>query len=427
MNMRKCLLSIIITCSILLILDLMVYTMYKTYNAEVPVQRSEGSSHVVNRVATKRIIKKGKVESYQIAVNRSFPINRTDLLSENPQCTFNKSRNRLRNFFGAINIKELPVYVDKNFLRNKKLMEFAQPFGFKEVDTHVMHVLQYVTQSSLPLELETKSCLRCVVIGNSGILRNSLLGEVIDNFDVIIRMNDAPTAHFGKDVGSRTTIRLAYPESAFRQKENYGPNWQMVIIAYKPMDLIWLHTVVQGKTMKTGEGFWKKIAKAVHKSPEEIRLLNPEVLQTGAELIGSTIEADNKNKNVPTTGFIGITMALKMCDEVSVAGFGYDIDKPKSHLHYYDGLTMDVMKRFSTHNVNQESKIMYKMVEQGIIHDITGAIKVYNPQQRGKLQDSQQRDNTTHRMETNNKTHSRETTQPIAERQHNKTHSRETT
>lgn len=386
MNVKKCLLSIIVICSVLLLLDVMMYTLYRrqAVQEDHAVKDEAGNSYSVNRGAPRKVKRKSKVESFHIAAKRSFPINRTDMLSLNPQCTPNKSRNRLRNFFGDIDLIDLPLYVDKKFLKNAKVMDYAQPFGFKDVDSHVMHVLQFMKQSSLPTELDTKSCLRCVVIGNSGIMKNSLLGDVIDNFDVIIRMNDAPVAHFEKDVGKRTTIRLAYPESAFRQKENYGPDWQLVIIAYKPLDLVWLHTVVQGKIMKSEGGFWKKIAKAVYKKPDELRLLNPEVLQVGAELMGNMIEADNKNKNVPTTGFIGITMALKMCDEVSVAGFGYDIDKPKSHLHYYDGLTMDVMKGFYTHDVNLETRTMVRMVEQGVIHDITGAIKEYQKPKRTK-------------------------------------------
>lgn len=317
-----------------------------------------------------------KVESFLNETDRTFLIDREDLLSEHPQCQPSKSRNRLRNFFGPVNISELPLFADKNFMNNVKLTRFAQPFGFKEVEGPVMHVLNLLPRTSLPKELNKKSCLRCVVVGNSGIMKNTRLGDVIDNFDIIIRMNDAPVIHFEKDVGSRTTIRLAYPESTFRQKENFSPDWLLAIIVYKPLDIVWLYTVVQGKTMKTQEGFWKKIAYAVHKKPEEVRLLSPEVLQMGAELIGNMVAEDTKNKHVPTTGFIAITMALKMCDEVSVVGFGYDTSKPKSHLHYYDGLTMDVVKKFGTHDVSQETKTLHKLVEQGIIHDITGGIKV---------------------------------------------------
>lgn len=52
---------------------------------------------------------------------------------------------------------------------------------------------------------------------------NSSLGGVINNYDVVIRLNNVPVACYNGDVGSKSTIHLFYSELAhFDPKiENY--------------------------------------------------------------------------------------------------------------------------------------------------------------------------------------------------------------
>lgn len=37
-------------------------------------------------------------------------------------------------------------------------------------------------------------------------------------------------------------------------------------------------------------------------------------------------------------------MALQLCDQVSLAGFGYDMKHPEARLHYYETIRMATMK-----------------------------------------------------------------------------------
>ena len=39
-----------------------------------------------------------------------------------------------------------------------------------------------------------------------------------------------------------------------------------------------------------------------------------------------------------------MVLALQLCDQVSLAGFGYDMRHPGARLHYYETLRMDAMK-----------------------------------------------------------------------------------
>jgi len=53
-------------------------------------------------------------------------------------------------------------------------------------------------------------------------------------------------------------------------------------------------------------------------------------------------------QNIPTLGTVAITMALHNCDEVAVAGFGYDMNTPHAPLHYYETVKMSAIKEVSS-------------------------------------------------------------------------------
>ncbi|KAI2663214.1 CMP-N-acetylneuraminate-beta-1,4-galactoside alpha-2,3-sialyltransferase [Labeo rohita] len=128
------------------------------------------------------------------------------------------------------------------------------------------------------------------------------------------------------------------------------------------------------------EGFWKSVARFVPRGPEDIRILNPYFIQeaafkfiglphnngvmgkghaggvSGAGLVRRVSLCGDKtftlrlvspasvDQNIPTLGTVAITMALHNCDEVAVAGFGYDMSNPHAPLHYYEKLMMSAIK-----------------------------------------------------------------------------------
>lgn len=47
---------------------------------------------------------------------------------------------------------------------------------------------------------------------------------------------------------------------------------------------------------------------------------------------------------VPTLGASALVMALQLCDQVSLAGFGYDMQHPGARLHYYENIRMEAIK-----------------------------------------------------------------------------------
>ena len=59
-------------------------------------------------------------------------------------------------------------------------------------------------------------------------LRAKGLGKTIDKFPIVIRVNRAPIIGFERDVGSRTDIRVLYPESAPKNEWMYK-GWTVLL------------------------------------------------------------------------------------------------------------------------------------------------------------------------------------------------------
>ena len=57
-------------------------------------------------------------------------------------------------------------------------------------------------------------------------------------------MNNAPVSGFERDAGSRTTIRLMYPEGAPHSPREYLHTPLVVLVVFKSLDLDWLTSII---------------------------------------------------------------------------------------------------------------------------------------------------------------------------------------
>ncbi|XP_006786835.1 ST3 beta-galactoside alpha-2,3-sialyltransferase 3b isoform X2 [Neolamprologus brichardi] len=272
--------------------------------------------------------------------------------------------------------KLAPMFLDRNFKRLSKVNNYLPPFGFKTQERIIDSILTITKNYGLGEELDSLSCKRCIVVGNGGILSNKSLGSRIDEYDVVVRLNEALVKGYGKDVGTKTTIRITYPEGAIQNPENYEQDSLFVLSAFKPLDFKWLRQMVYKEKMRGTDGFWKSVAQSVPREPTEMRILNPYFIQEAAfQFIGLPFNNGLMGKgNIPTLGTVAITMALHNCDEVAVAGFGYDMNKPYAPLHYYESVKMSAIKESWTHNISKEKEFLRKLVKANVIKDLTNGI-----------------------------------------------------
>ncbi|XP_053083725.1 ST3 beta-galactoside alpha-2,3-sialyltransferase 3b isoform X4 [Pangasianodon hypophthalmus] len=273
-------------------------------------------------------------------------------------------------------VKPAPMFLDLNFKRLAKVHNYLPPFGLKTQDKIIDTILTATKTYGLSPELDRLSCKRCIVVGNGGILANKSLGSHIDEYDIVVRLNQAPVSGYTRDVGSKTTMRITYPEGAFQKPDHYEKDSLFVFLAFKPIDFKWLKYMIFKEKWQGTDGFWKSVAQRVPKEPSEMRILNPYFIQEAAfQFIGLPLNNGLMGKgNIPTLGTVAITMALHNCDEVAVAGFGYDMNTPHAPLHYYESVKMSAIKESWTHNISKEKEFLQKLVKASVITDLTKGI-----------------------------------------------------
>ncbi|XP_042086572.1 type 2 lactosamine alpha-2,3-sialyltransferase isoform X4 [Ovis aries] len=159
--------------------------------------------------------------------------------------------------------------------------KFDLPYGIRASATYFRLALWKLPNCDLFDEFDNVPCKKCVVVGNGGILKNKTLGEKIDSYDVIIRMNNGPVLGHEEEVGRRTTFRLFYPESVFSDPNHSDPNTTVILTAFKPLDLKWLLELLTGGKINPN-GFWKEPALNLIYKPYQIRILDPYITRMAA-------------------------------------------------------------------------------------------------------------------------------------------------
>ncbi|XP_056295896.1 lactosylceramide alpha-2,3-sialyltransferase [Pseudoliparis swirei] len=262
------------------------------------------------------------------------------------------------------------------------LFRYSPPFGFRGLGAKVEDLLSQLPDSdSAPQEQKTSDkCRRCLVMGNGGILRGLELGRLINRFDMVIRLNSGPLGEFSVDVGNRTSIRMSYPEGTPQHWIDTDPHTLFVAVVYKSVDISWISAMINKLSVPLWDWlfFWQKVPDRLALETDRFRLLNPQVIREAAlDLLKYPPPRPRlwwSDQNVPTIGVSALNLASLLCDEVSLAGFGYNLSQHGAPLHYYDQLPMDAMLKQTTHNVDRETELLRSLVREGAIADLTGGI-----------------------------------------------------
>uniref|UniRef100_A0A8C6TTD3 Lactosylceramide alpha-2,3-sialyltransferase n=1 Tax=Neogobius melanostomus TaxID=47308 RepID=A0A8C6TTD3_9GOBI len=214
----------------------------------------------------------------------------------------------------------------------EELFRFTPPFGFKGLRHKLDDLLQLLPESSS--QLKPDQCRRCVVVGNGGVLRGLELGRFIDQFDTVIRLNSGPLGEFVADVGNRTSIRMSYPEGTPLKWADPDPHALFVAVVYKAVDMSWISAMIRKASVPLWDWlfFWRTVPDQVPIESQRFRLLNPDVIREASQDLLKYPPPRPRlwgwDQNVPTLGVTALTLASLLCDQVSLAGYGYSLSQP---------------------------------------------------------------------------------------------------
>ncbi|XP_067373612.1 lactosylceramide alpha-2,3-sialyltransferase isoform X2 [Channa argus] len=276
--------------------------------------------------------------------------------------------------------RETQPFLSKDAPLSKDLFLYPPPFGFRGLGGMVDDLLKLLPDYMPLAEKTPDKCRRCVVVGNGGILRGLELGSLIDRFDTIIRLNSGPLGEFSVDVGNRTSIRMSYPEGMPNQWPDTDPQTLFAGVVYKRVDITWMSAMIRKSNVPLWDWFffWQKVPSEIPLEPKMFKLLNPRVVrETALDLLKYPPPRSPMwgwDQNVPTLGVCALNLASLLCDEVSLAGFGYNLSQKRAPLHYYDELHMSDMLQQKMHNVDRETELLNSLVKEGTITDLTAGI-----------------------------------------------------
>ncbi|XP_077565710.1 alpha-N-acetylneuraminide alpha-2,8-sialyltransferase [Stigmatopora nigra] len=196
-------------------------------------------------------------------------------------------------------------------------------------ETHSM----FVQANPLPLPLK-----KCAVVGNGGILQHSKCGRDIDKADFVMRCNLPPLSkEYVDDVGTKSHLVTANPSIIGTKYQNLLWSRKSFVENVKVYGSSFLY--MPGFSTRRGTDLSLRAAYALADSSSNLTMLfaNPNFLGN----VGLFWSARNVHARRLSTGLFMVSLALGLCEEVSVYGFWpfpFDLDKkPISH-HYYDSM-----------------------------------------------------------------------------------------
>ncbi|KAM6117405.1 LOW QUALITY PROTEIN: CMP-N-acetylneuraminate-beta-galactosamide-alpha-2,3-sialyltransferase 4-like [Phoenicopterus ruber ruber] len=261
--------------------------------------------------------------------------------------------------------KSLYSLMDRPFRRElEKVLWFRKlPFRLQSSVLSAFTTLQLLPQQELPGSFARLWSQRCIVVGNGYSVHGQRFGNMIDSHHVTIRLNDAPVKEHKKDVGDRTSICLFFPESGLPNPlESNDNNTLMVFVPFKPLDFLWLREVLLKTRNRTKVGFWHQPPWEWNGNVSQLRILNLYVTYGATYKL---LQLNASSKRYATTGIVALNLALHICQEVNIAGFGY----PGNHDRHYYNVGRSRKKELFQNNITAERNWLLKMIKW-VIADI---------------------------------------------------------
>ncbi|XP_023271882.1 CMP-N-acetylneuraminate-beta-galactosamide-alpha-2,3-sialyltransferase 2-like [Seriola lalandi dorsalis] len=211
-------------------------------------------------------------------------------------------------------------------------------------------MFQVISPPTVDLRPLPSLCRSCAVVGNSGNLRQSGHGNLIDSHSSVIRMNKAVTRGFEKDVGNRTTHHFLYPESAV----DVARGVSLVLLPFKLRDLEWLTSALSTGQIKMT---YMRVKDRVKADKDKVLVVNPVFFKYVHD------HWTEHHGRYPSTGMLAIMFALHTCDKVSV--FGYGADRQGNWHHYWEeNRYAGAFRKTGVHSADFETQVIHQLAKE---------------------------------------------------------------
>ncbi|KAJ3599003.1 hypothetical protein NHX12_032966 [Muraenolepis orangiensis] len=221
-------------------------------------------------------------------------------------------------------------------------------------------------------------CSTCSLVSSSGQLRFGKRGEEIDRSKCVIRMNDAPTAGFQRDVGRRTTLRVVAHSSL---KLLLRRRAQLLNVSQDTAYVFWGPS---GSMQAGGRGsVFNSLATVKGLLPHgKMYVVSRGKMLSSDELFKKETGMDRKKSNSwLSTGWFAMCLAMELCGTINVFGMvppdlcSSPTTGPSVPYHYYEPKGRSECSTYVSHERSRQGShrfITEKMVFSGWArsHDI---------------------------------------------------------
>ncbi|XP_071944052.1 CMP-N-acetylneuraminate-poly-alpha-2,8-sialyltransferase-like [Antedon mediterranea] len=211
----------------------------------------------------------------------------------------------------------------------------------------------------------------CAIVGNGGILIGSKCGKNINNHAFVLRSNLAPIVNYEDDVGTKTNMTVLNGQimDEVIDTVDQGALGKTFLerIQYLNDSILWYSKATEVQFKKHQLQFLSKMLKNKYNLPIRFgyswRTFDP----LTRWFWGTGIRVPHL-----TTGFNTFTVAVSLCDNITLYGFypfNHDTNGKPLLYHYYD--KTDVLGNHRVHNMPKEYELLTQFNASGVLRLVT--------------------------------------------------------
>ncbi|KAI7790403.1 beta-galactoside alpha-2,6-sialyltransferase 2b [Triplophysa rosa] len=252
--------------------------------------------------------------------------------------------------------------------RQELLCQMKLQTRLKSLDSSEQPFVRLGFQRWFPSQPLQKVYKTCAVVSSAGSILNSLMGREIDSHEAVLRFNSAPSIGYERDVGNKTTIRimnsqiLANPKYKFNSSSIYK---NIALLAWDPAPY---NFDLEKWYKRPDYDLFKPYIAHRESFPEQpFYILHPSFIWNLWDFVQSNT-VENIQPNPPSSGFIGITVMMNLCEEVDV--YEYIPSVRQSSLCHYHEKYVDVACTFGAYHPLIYEKMLVKRMGTASEHDL---------------------------------------------------------